>query len=96
MAIRKEGKEVQDNMDYKSAKEKMQEGNRIKKVDVFNLRDYFKYKDAIQNDKDLKDVFPSDYPIKQLDFISSVAYRPRPSIGDFLIVRDFGRGLYIW
>ena len=30
-------------------------------------RDYFKYKDAIQNDKDLKDVFPSDYPIKQLD-----------------------------
>ena len=67
MAIRKEGKEVQDNMDYKSAKEKMQEGNRIKKVDVFNLRDYFKYKNAIQNDKDLKDVFPSDYPIKQLD-----------------------------
>ena len=56
-----------DNMDYKSAKEKMQEGNKIKKVDVFNLRDYFKYKDAIQNDKDLKDVFPSDYPIKQLD-----------------------------
>ena len=46
MAIRKEGKEVQDNMDYKSAKEKMQEGNRIKKVDVFNLRDYFKYKDV--------------------------------------------------
>ena len=58
---------IVDNMDYKSAKEKMQEGNRIKKVDVFNLRDYFKYKDAIQNDKDLKDVFPSDYPIKQLD-----------------------------
>ena len=67
MAIRKEGKEVQDNMDYKSSKEKMQEGNRIEKVDVFNLKDYFKYKDAIQNDKDLKDVFPSDYPIKQLD-----------------------------
>jgi hypothetical protein len=67
MAIRKEGKEVQDNMDYKSSKEKMQEGNRIEKVDVFNLRDYFKYKDAIQNDKDLKDVFPPNYPIKQLD-----------------------------
>ena len=67
MAIREEDKKVQDNMDYKSEKEKMQEENTIKKVDVFNLRDYFKYKDAIQNDKDLKDVFPSDYPIKQLD-----------------------------
>ena len=67
MAIREENKKVQDNMDYKSAKEKMQEKNTIKKVDVFNLKDYFKYKDAIQNDKDLKDVFPSDYPIKQLD-----------------------------
>ena len=67
MAIREEDKKVQDNMDYKSEKEKMQEGNRIKKVDVFNLRDYFKYKDAIQNDKDLKDVFPGNYPIKQLD-----------------------------
>ena len=67
MAIRKEGKEVQDNMDYKSSKEKMQKENRIEKVDVFNLRDYLKYKDAIQNDKDLKDVFPGDYPIKQLD-----------------------------
>ena len=67
MAIREENKKVQDNMDYKSEKEKMQEGNRIEKVDVFNLRDYLKYKDAIQNDKDLKDVFPGDYPIKQLD-----------------------------
>ena len=67
MAIRKEDKKVQDNMDYKSEKEKMQEGNRIKKVDVFNLKDYFKYKNAIQNDKDLKDVFPPNYPIKQLD-----------------------------
>ena len=67
MGIREEDKKVQDNMDYKSEKEKMQEGNRIEKVDVFNLRDYLKYKDAIQNDNDLKDVFPSDYPIKQLD-----------------------------
>ena len=65
MAIRKEGKEVQDNMDYKSAKEKMQEGNRIKKVDVFNLRDYLKYKEAVKNDN-VKDVFP-DTPIKELD-----------------------------
>ena len=67
MAIREENKKVQDNMDYKSEKEKMQKENRIEKVDVFNLRDYFKYKDAIQNDKDLKDVFPPNYPIKQLD-----------------------------
>ena len=65
MAIRKEGKEVQDNIDYKSAKEKMQEGNRIKKVDVFNLRDYLKYKEAVKNDN-VKDVFP-DTPIKELD-----------------------------
>ena len=71
MAIRKEGKEVQDNMDYKSS-EKMQEGNRIKKVDVFNLRDYLKYKDAIENDKDLKDVFPGDYPVKQLDLFNKL------------------------
>ena len=42
MAIREENKKVQDNMDYKSEKEKMQEENTIKKVDVFNLRDYFK------------------------------------------------------
>ena len=67
MAIREEDKKVQDNMNYKSEKEKMQKENRIEKVDVFNLRDYFKYKDAIQNDKDLKDVFPPNYPIKQLD-----------------------------
>ena len=67
MAIREEDKKVQDNMNYKSEKEKMQEENRIKKVDVFNLKDYLKYKDAIQNDKDLKDVFPPNYPIKQLD-----------------------------
>ena len=65
MAIRKEGKEVQDNMDYKSSKEKMQEGNRIEKVDVFNLKDYLKYKEAVKNDN-VKDVFP-DTPIKELD-----------------------------
>ena len=67
MAIREENKKVQDNMDYKSEKEKMQEENTIKKVDVFNLRDYLKYKDAIQNDTPLKDVFPGDYPVMQLD-----------------------------
>ena len=72
MAIREEDKKVQDNMDYKSAKEKMQEKNTIKKVDVFNLKDYFKYKEAIQNNKDLKDVFPGDYPIKQLDLFNKL------------------------
>ena len=72
MAIREEDKKVQDNMNYKSSKEKMQEENRIEKVDVFNLRDYLKYKDAIQNDKDLKDVFPGDYPIKQLDLFNKL------------------------
>ena len=61
-----------DNMDYKSEKEKMQEENTIKKVDVFNLRDYFKYKDAIQNDKDLKDVFPGNYPAMQLDLFKEL------------------------
>ena len=55
---------VGDNMNgEKRAEEKLD----MRKVDVFNLRDYLKYKDAIQNDKDLKDVFPGDYPIKQLD-----------------------------
>ena len=72
MAIRKEGKEVQDNMDYKSEKEKMQKENRIEKVDVFNLRDYLKYKDAIQNDTPLKDVFPGDYPVMQLDLFKEL------------------------
>ena len=72
MAIRKEDKEVQDNMDYKSSKEKMQEGNRIEKVDVFNLRDYLKYKDAIQNDKNLRDVFPGNYPVRQLEIFQQL------------------------
>ena len=72
MAIREEDKKVQDNMDYKSAKEKMQEKNTIKKVDVFNLKDYLKYKEAIQNDKDLKDVFPGDYPVMQLDLFKEL------------------------
>ena len=52
-------------MDYKSEKEKMQKENRIEKVDVFNLRDYLKYKEAVKNDN-VKDVFP-DTPIKELD-----------------------------
>ena len=66
MAIREENKKVQDNMDYKSEKEKMQQENRIEKVDVFNLKDYLKYKEAVKNDN-VKDVFPGNYPIKQLD-----------------------------
>ena len=65
MAIREDNKKVQDNMNYKSEKEKMQEENRIKKVDVFNLKDYLKYKEAVKNDN-VKDVFP-DTPIKELD-----------------------------
>ena len=65
MAIREEDKKVQDNMNYKSEKEKMQEENRIKKVDVFNLKDYLKDKEAVKNDN-VKDVFP-DTPIKELD-----------------------------
>ena len=72
MAIRKEGKEVQDNMDYKSSKEKMQEGNRKEKVDVFNLRDYLKYKEAIKNDTPLKDVFPGNYPVRQLEIFQQL------------------------
>ena len=72
MAIREENKKVQDNMDYKSEKEKMQKENRIEKVDVFNLRDYLKYKDAIQNDTPLKDVFPGDYPVMQLDLFKEL------------------------
>ena len=65
MAIRPDDKKVQDNMDYKTEKEKMQDKNTIKKVDVFNLRDYLKYKEAVANDN-VKDVFPNT-PIKELD-----------------------------
>ena len=60
----KNGMRVTDNMDgEKRADDKLD----MRKADVFNMRDYLKYKDAIQNDKDLKDVFPPNYPIKQLD-----------------------------
>ena len=63
---------VGDNMNgEKRAEEKLD----MRKVDVFNLRDYLKYKDAIQNDKDLKDVFPGDYPIKQLLLLKEEAER---------------------
>ena len=72
MAIREDNKKVQDNMDYKSEKEKMQQGNRIEKVDVFNLKDYLKYKDAIKNDTPLKDVFPGNYPVMQLDLFKEL------------------------
>ena len=74
MAIRekeekKVGMKVTDNMDgEKNAETKLG----MRKVDVFNLKDYLKYKDAIQNDKDLKDVFPGDYPIKQLDLFNKL------------------------
>lgn len=65
-------KNVNDNMNYKADKEKLQEENRIEKVDVFNLKDYFKYKDAIQNDKNLKDVFPPNYPVRQLEIFQNL------------------------
>ena len=67
MAIRKEeekkvGMKITDNMDgEKRAEEKLD----MRKVDVFNLRDYLKYKEAVKNDN-VKDVFP-DTPIKELD-----------------------------
>ena len=65
----KNGMRVTDNMDgEKKANDKLD----MRKADVFNMRDYLKYKDAIQNDKDLKDVFPGDYPIKQLDLFNKL------------------------
>ena len=72
MAIREEDKKVQDNMDYKSEKEKMQEENRIEKTDVFNLKDFQAYKDAIKNNKNLKDVFPPNYPVRQLEIFQQL------------------------
>ncbi len=72
MAIRDESKKVQDNMDYKSEKEKMQEENRIEKTDVFNLKDFQAYKDAIKNNKNLKDVFPPNYPVRQLEIFQQL------------------------
>ena len=66
---KKNGMRVTDNMDgEKRADDKLD----MRKADVFNMRDYLKYKDAIQNDKDLKDVFPGDYPIKQLDLFNKL------------------------
>ena len=65
----KNGMRVTDNMDgEKRADDKLD----MRKADVFNMRDYLKYKDAIQNDKDLEDVFPGDYPIKQLDLFNKL------------------------
>ena len=58
MAIRKEEEKknnmkITDNMDgEKRADDKLN----MRKADVFNMRDYLKYKDAIQNDKDLKEI----------------------------------------
>ena len=72
MAIRDESKKVQDNMDYKSEKEKMKEENRIEKTDVFNLKDFQAYKDAIKNNKNLKDVFPPNYPVRQLEIFQQL------------------------
>jgi hypothetical protein len=74
MAIRKEeekkvGMKITDNMDgEKKANEKLN----MRKADVFNMRDYLKYKDAIQNDKDLKDVFPPNYPVRQLEIFQQL------------------------
>ena len=59
-------------MDYKSEKEKMQEENRIEKTDVFNLKDFQAYKDAIKNNKNLKDVFPPNYPVRQLEIFQQL------------------------
>jgi len=65
-------KNTNDNMNYRADKEKLQEENRIEKVDVFNLKDYFKYKDAIKNDKNLKDVFPPNYPVRELEIFQKL------------------------
>jgi len=66
MAIRDDSKYVEDNMDYKSKKDEMQKNNNIKMAGgVFNLSDYNKYKQAVENDN-VKEVFP-DTPIFELE-----------------------------
>ena len=60
---------VGDNMNgEKLAEEKLG----MRKVDVFNMRDYLKYKEAIKNDTPLKDVFPGNYPVMQLDLFKEL------------------------
>ena len=44
----------------------------MKKDDVFNLKDYYKYKDAIENDIPLKDVFPGNYPVRELEIFDDL------------------------
>ncbi len=50
MAIREEGKEVQDNMDYKSDKDKMQEGMLMAKLNKVEQRAYDNLKRADELD----------------------------------------------
>ena len=65
----KNGMRVTDNMDgEKRADDKLD----MRKADVFNLRDYLKYKEAIKNDTPLKDVFPGNYPVMQLDLFKEL------------------------
>ena len=65
----KNGMRVTDNMDgEKRADDKLD----MRKADVFNLRDYLKYKEAIKNDTPLKDVFPGNYPVRQLEIFQQL------------------------
>ena len=50
MAIREEGKKVQDNMDYKSDKDKMQEGMLMAKLNKVEQRAYDNLKRADELD----------------------------------------------
>jgi len=60
---------VGDNMNgEKRAEEKLD----MRKVDVFNLKDFQAYKDAIKNNKNLKDVFPPNYPVRQLEIFQQL------------------------
>jgi len=54
----REDKKVQDNMNYKSDKDKMQKNNGIKTAGtVFSISDYNKYKQAVADDN-VKEIFP--------------------------------------
>ena len=65
----KNGMKITDNMDgEKKANEKLN----MRKTDVFNLKDFQAYKDAIKNNKNLKDVFPPNYPVRQLEIFQQL------------------------
>ena len=54
----REDKKVQDNMNYKSDKDKMQKNNNIKTAGtVFSISDYNRYKQAVADDN-VKEIFP--------------------------------------